>query len=162
MNSIEAIKHLKRWIQASLVKQIRPLMGDGIALFVEGEDRLTNKKPKWAELRIDGPYLEPKGSKGEFSAYIEVNLLGDSTRNESNVYERQALQGYLAFLLARDFCIYRTGNEPPRGTDDGSYFETMLLLAHEQIKVSDFGQIDSNTQVYQCVAEAHYEMTFTL
>lgn len=159
----EEFKHLKRWIQASYVKAIRASMGDGIALFVEGEDRTTNKFPKFAELRIDGPYIKPRGASGEFSAYVEVNLLGNSTRSPDNIYERQNLQGYLSWLLTRDFCIYRTGNEEsPEATDDNSFFEVMLLLPHDEIKVSDFGQIDPNSQVFQCAVEAHYQMVFSL
>lgn len=163
LTKLDTLKHLKRWIQASYVKAIRSSMGEGIGLFVEGEDRSTNKFAKFAELRVDGPYIKPRGAAGEFSAYIEVNLLGDSTRSPDNIYDRQNLQGYLSWLLTRDFCIYKTGNEgSPENTDDGSYFETMLLLPHDEIKISDFGQIDPNTQVFQCAVEAHYLMTFSL
>lgn len=163
LTSHEEFKHLKRWIQASYIKAIRPLMGEGIALYVEGEDRLTNKLAKFCELRIDGPYIQARGAAGEFSAYIEVNLLGTSTRSPDNIYDRQNLQGYLSWLLARDFCITKTGNESsPEGTDDGTFFEVMLQLPHDEIKVSDFGQIDPNTQVFQCAVEAHYQMTFSL
>jgi hypothetical protein len=156
----EQIKYLKRWIQASIVKVIRPLLGDGITLFVEGEDR-PKGTPKHAELRIDGPHLRTVGSKGEYQAEIIVNLVGDSTRNESNIYDRQNLAGTLQWLLNRDFCIYRVGNTKA-GTDDGSLVDVMLLQPSEQIKLSDFGQTGAALQLYQCVAEAFYIMTFTL
>lgn len=151
-------KHLKRWIKASFVKLIRPMLEQGVDLFVEGEDRLTNKSKKFMELRIDGPYTTPCGTSDELKSYIEINILGTSTRDESNVYDRENLQGLLSFYLNRDFCVYRTGNEDKVPDDDGTMFGTMLLIPHDQIKTSDFGQIDPNTEVYQCVCEAHYEM----
>lgn len=157
MNSTD-LKYLKRWIVASFIKTIRPLVEQGFELFIEGDDRLTSKSPKHFELRIDGPYSRPNGSRGEQCTYIEVNLLGNSTRNEENFYDRHNLQGLMAFLLNRDVCIYRTGNEGKVEVDDGSMVGVMQLLPSDAVKVSDFGMVDSNTEVYQSVAEAHYEM----
>lgn len=156
------IKHIKRWTFASYIKNIKARLEQGFDLFVEGDDRLTAKLPKHFELRMDGPYITPCGTKGEYRAYIEVNLLGNSTRNESNRYERQNLQGLLQNYLNQDFCVYRTGNQNlvPE-IDDGSFFEVFKLITVDQIKVSDFGMIDPSTTVYQCVAEAHYELFFT-
>lgn len=158
MLSTDETKHLKRWVKASFVKLIRPMLEQGVDLFVEGEDRTTNKTGKFMELRIDGPYTTPCGTNGEFRSYVEVNLLGTCTRDESNVYTRENLEGLLAFILTRDFCVYRTGNESRVDADDGTMFGTMLLLPHDAIKTSDFGMVDSNTEVFQTVCEAHYEM----
>lgn len=157
MNSTD-IKHLKRWIVASYVKVIKAAVEQGFDVFVEGDDRLTNRTPKHFELRIDGPYSRASGTKGEMCSYIEVNLLGNSTRNEANFFDRQNLQGLLAFLLNRDVCIYKTGNEGTNDADDGSMVGVMMLLPSDMIKTSDFGMVDANTEVYQCVSEAHYEM----
>ena len=67
------------------------------------------------------------------------------------------------FILNRDFCIYKIGNEARLpAIDDGTLFDVFRLLPSDQIKVSDFGQIDPNTQVSQCSVEAHYEMNFSL
>ncbi len=151
-------KHIKRWIKASFVKIARTQLEQGVDLFVEGEDRTTNKTGKFMELRIDGPYTTPCGTIDELRSYVEINLLGNSTRNEANVYDRENLQGLLAFILNRDFCVYRTGNEGRVPEDDGTLFGTMLLIPHDAIKTSDFGMVDPNTEVYQCVCEAHFEM----
>jgi len=158
LNSPDDLKHLKRWIQASIVKTLRPLIEQGFEIFVEGEDRSTNKSPKFFEVRVDGPYVYPHGSKGEMRSYIEVNLLGNSTRSEGNIYDRQNLQGLLSFLLNRDFCIRRTGNEGKVEADNNGLVGRMQLIPSDAIKTSDFGMIESNTEVFQCVVEAHYEM----
>ena len=161
MRSLTELKHLKRWIKASFIQILRPLVEQGFTLYVEGQDRQTNKTPNFIELRIDGPYTDPIGSFGEYRSYIEVNLLGTSTRDD-NIFHRDNLQGLMQYMLNRDVWIKRTGNEGKNPVDDGSCFELMKLLASDRLKTSDFGQIDPNTEVYQAVCEAHYEMHFNL
>jgi hypothetical protein len=156
-----SLTNLKRWISASYRKQLRKLLS-GASLFVEGEDRQTSLTPDHYELRIDGPYVKPNGTKGEYCAYIEVNILCNSTRDQANVYKKENLQGVASEALTRDFCIYKTGNEESNEADDGSLVGLMQLIPHEAIKTSEFGMIDPNTEVYQSVVEAHYEMFFSL
>lgn len=158
MNSTS--KNLKRWIKASFKQEFKKYLEQGFDLFVEGDDRLTSKVTKHIELRVDGPYITPCGSRGEFKAYIEVNLLGNSTRDESNIYDREDLQGLITFILNRDVCIYKTGNVGRNSDDDETLFGLMKLIPHDIIKTSDFGMIDPNTEVFQCVSEAHYEMYY--
>lgn len=153
--------NLNRWIKASYVQVIRKQLA-GAPLFVEGEDRLTSKEPAHYELRIDGPYTKPCGGRGEFKAYVEVNLLVTATRDEKNRYAFDNLKGQMANVLNQDFCIIRTGNVGIAEEDDESLVGVMQLLPVEQIKTSDFGMIDTNTEVYQAVVEAHYEMYFSL
>lgn len=158
MNSIES---LKRWIVFSYFQDLK-VLANGKFLYLEGEDDLTNTIPQHLELRIDGPYTRPCGARGEYCAYIEVNILASSTRKEDNAADRFNLQGLMANMLNRDFCIRRTGNEGKEDADDNSQVGVMQLLPVDQIKVSDFGQVDPNTQLFQSVAEAHYEMYFSL
>lgn len=153
------LKHLKRWIVASYLQQIRKELEQGFSLFLEGEDRTTETSPNRIELRVDGPYIK-QCTKSEAQAYIEVNLLGNSTRNEANVFDRYNLQGIMSKILNKDFCIYRIGNVNKIEEDDSSLVGVMALLASEMVKISDFGLIDNNTEIYQSVAEGHYEMYF--
>lgn len=157
MNSTK--KHLKRWIKASFIQALKKLAEQGADFFVEGDDR---PKPgaKRLELRVDGPYDRPCGTRGEYCAYIEVNLLCNVTRDESNVYARENLEGLMAFMLNQDFCIYRIGNVGSNEADDSSLVGVMQLIPHDAIKTSDFGLVDSNTEVYQAGTEAHYEMYY--
>jgi hypothetical protein len=152
-----SLTNIKRWIKASYVEELRKRL-IGAKIFVEGGDRLTSIEDKFYEIRIDGPYNTPCGTKGEFCSYIEVNLLANSTRNESDGYERESLEGIMAEALNKDFCIYKIGNVGKNDADDESLVGVMQLIPSDSIKISDFGQIDPNVQVYQSVAEAHYEM----
>jgi hypothetical protein len=155
------LTNIKRWIKASYIQEIKKYL-TGANLYIEGEDQLTDRDPKHFELRIDGPYIKPCGSKGEFRAFVEVNILVNSTRSEENIYERENLQSIAAHALNRDFCIYKTGNVGKDIADDETLLSVMQLLPSDEIKISDFGKIDTNTEVYQSTVEAHYEMYFTL
>lgn len=154
------LQHMSRWIKASFIQELKKHL-KGKALYVEGEDRLTNKESEFIELRLDGPYIDPCGTRGEYYAYIEVNLLCTSTRNEQNRYAADNLRGLMLQILTRDVCIYRTGNENDV-VDDASYVGLMKLMPKDKIKASNFGQIDDASQTFQSVVEAHYEMYFKL
>ena len=113
---------------------------------------------KFIELRIDGPYTSPCGTAGEYKMIVEVNLLSKSTRDESNIYDKENQQGILQQMLNRDFCIYKIGNVGKNVADDQTYVGTMKLLEREQIRLNDFGRTNDDAEVYESVVEAHYEM----
>lgn len=156
------LTNVKRWIKASILREIElsKLNYYGTApvrFFVEGDDRDTNQQDQHFEFRFDGPYSKPL-TKNEYRFYIEVNILINSTRNERNIYNIDNLEGVATQLLNRDWCIYKIGNTTDNAEDDGSYFGTMQLMPMEQIKLSSFGQIESDAEVFQSTSEAHYEM----
>jgi hypothetical protein len=162
-NPLETLLHIKRWITASIKHHLeRNFLTEGLYLYVEGDDRLTNDKREYLELRIDGPYVKPNGSKGEYCAYVEVNILSNVTRKEEEGYNRENIQGVILHMLAYDICVYKMGNVGKKTIDDESQFGILQLIPSDQIKLSDFGMIDPNTEVYQAVGEAHYEMYFTI
>jgi hypothetical protein len=155
MNSTD-IKHIKRWIVASAIKLFKTL-NEGVALYIEGEDNLIVKNDKHLEIRIDGPYSKPLANN-EYRHYVEINILVNSTRSENDFYERHNLQGIAAQILNRDICVYKIGNVGKNSADDQSFVGVLRLLPNDMIKTSDFGRINETTEVYQSVAEAHYEM----
>lgn len=148
------LTNTKRWIKASIFRELKNNTG-GIPLIVEGEN-LTPKVKEHFELRIDGPYTKPLN--GSMRLKIEVNILFSTTRDEANFYNREDIQGIAAQLLNRDFCIYKIGNTQTNSEDDSTLLGVMQLCTKDEIKLSDFGQIDPNVEIYQGVSEAHYEM----
>lgn len=86
----------------------------------------------------------------------------NATRDEADIYRVDNMKGVAAEALNADFCVYKVGNVGKDEQDDETLVGIMKLLPVERIKVSDFGMIDANTEVYQAVAEAHYEMYYTL
>lgn len=158
---MKSIRHIKRWIKASIIEALKTEL-EGKPFLVEGDDRLTSKEYQHIELRIDGPYIKNTGTRRERCAYIEVNLLCNSSRNEANVYDRENLQGFLLSLLDRDFCISRIGNVGKEPDDDETVVGSMQRIPSDTLKVSDFGMVDAAAETYQATAECHYEMHFTI
>jgi hypothetical protein len=146
-----------RWIAASFIEELKKRLLGGHT-FIEGRDRDTSKHPNHYEVRIDGPYSKPCGTRGEFRFFIEVSILINSTRDEKNNYLHANMKGIASEALNKDFCIYKIGNVGKEDADDESLAGVMKLIPTEQIKSNEFGMIDSNTEVFQATVEAHYEM----
>jgi hypothetical protein len=160
MSLTSELVNMRRWIRASVWKLLKDRT-EGIQMQVEGEDQVkTTKLDKHFELRIDGPYSKPQ-DKGNWRHYIEINILINSTRAEDDFYERDNLYGIAQAMLNSDICVYRTGNQAKNVKDNGTLVGVLQLIPVDQIKLSDFGRINETTEVYQAVAEAHYEMYTT-
>lgn len=147
------IRKYRRWIRASIVKKLKSLPTDTLPLFIEEDEKKINADH--FELRIDGPYTNPLGTRGEYRFYIEVNFLLTTDRNEKQIYKRDDHAGIMCNFLNDNFCIYRYGTLPE---DDKSIVGVMQLISDQEIKLSDFGIIDDNVEVYQMGVEAHYQM----
>lgn len=148
--------NMKRWIVASAIKALKTKAG-GEKLFYEGQDIPFSELNSWLEMRIDGPYVKPQAGNSA-CIYIEINVMSHSKRDEGNAFKKENMQGIMAQMLNRDFCVYRIGNVGSNIEDDESLVGVMQLLSSDQIKTSDFGKTDDTAEVYESTAEAHYEM----
>lgn len=149
------LTNMKRWIVASALKTFRNFSG-GEQLYPEGADKKINID-SYFEIRCDGPYSTPLAS-GCYRFYIEINILANCKRNERNFFKKENMQGIAQEMLNRDFCVYKIGNVGKTADDDESYLGVMQLIPSNQIKTSDFGQVDDHVEVYESTTEAHYEM----
>lgn len=156
MPSIEFIREIPRWTQLSVRKQFVERT-ENIPVFFEETFKKTYNEPLYVELRIDGPYCTPVGTKNEYESYIEVNALLSASFDEKDTMRIHNLAGVVQTALAKDFCVFKLG---PNAWDDKSYFETFQLIADENIQLSQFGQIDPTNKIYQATVEAHYRMRF--
>lgn len=156
MSSIEYIREIPRWTQLSIRKAFIART-ENIPVFFEETFKKTYSEPLYVELRIDGPYCTPVGTRNEYESYIEVNALLSASFDEKDTMKIHNLAGVVQVALSKDFCVFRKGPNP---WDDESYFETYQLLADENIQLSQFGQIDPTNKVYQATVEAHYRMRF--
>jgi hypothetical protein len=152
----ELLTLIPRWITSSVRKGFVERV-ENLPVFVEEEIKLNNEKKEYVELRIDGPFINPIGSRNEYQARIEVNALITCSYDETDSLRLIKIGGIVIAALSKDFCIYKYGDED---TDDRSYFETMQVIADDQIELSNFGQIDPTNKVYQASVEAHYTMRF--
>lgn len=156
MSSIEYLRELPRWTQLSVRKQFAERT-ENIPTFYEETIKQNNLETLYVELRVDGPYCSPIGTRNEIEAMIEVNVLINCAFDERDTMRLHSLGGVIIAALSKDFCVYKLG---PNAWDDKSYFETYQLFADDNIEMSNFGQIDSTNKIYQSTVEAHYKMRF--
>jgi hypothetical protein len=145
------------WITLSIRKQFTERM-QNCPVYFEEVTKPAGKKLLYVELRIDGPYMHPIGTRIEYEAVVEVNALINAPYNEKDTMSLQKLGGVVIAALNEDFCIFKLGDNPP--IDTGEFFETMQLLTDDNIEMSNFGQIDTTNKIYQATVEAHYKMRF--
>lgn len=156
MSSIEYIREVPRWTHLSVRKQFVNAV-ENAPVFFEEAFKTTYVEPLYIELRIDGPYCTPVGTRNEYEAYIEVNALVTAAFDEQDTMKIQNLVGVVTVALSKDFCVYKLG---PNSWDDKTFFESYQLISDDNIQVSNFGQIDPTNKIFQTSVEAHYRMRF--
>ena len=156
MSSIEYLRELARWTQLSVRKQFVERT-ENIPVFFEETIKQNNVETLYVELRVDGPFCNPIGTRNEYEALIEVNVLINCAFDEQSTMKLYNLGGVVISALSKDFCVYKLGLN---SWDDKSYFETYQLFADDNIEMSNFGQIDPVNKIYQSTVEAHYKMRF--
>lgn len=151
------LQAVPRWIQLSVRKQFVE-RSENIPVFFEETFKQNYTEPLYVELRIDGPVCTQIGTTNEWEAFIEVNALLNAAFNESDTMVLHDLAGVIIAALSPGFCVYKLGKHP---IDDKSYFETLRLADDDEVRQSNFGQIDNTNKIYQSTVEAHYRMRFT-
>ena len=144
---------LTRWIHASVREWIENRKRERqstIVIYNEADIRQTNKNTEHLELRIDGPYERKEGTRNEFYADLEINILVNTTYFENELFRHQNNMGLASYLLDASIPIFKIGDN----RDDKSLVG-MLNLQSSPL-TSNFGQIDNNVQVQQGSVEAHY------
>lgn len=149
------VQNIPRWMFASVSKHFDALK-QSEHLFIEGQDRLTNKQTDWLELRMDGP-SHKEVSKGCHQFDIEVNVLVSSTMNETDYHKIFKLVGVAAAAFTNKIDILKLGNGV---SDDDTLLECarIRLENRELIQISHFGQIDTDKRLVQATVEGHYRM----
>lgn len=151
-------KNWARWIYASVIK----FFDDGINIdvFIEGMDRETEDLLDFAELRIDGPWFN-EISSNYWKIRIEVNILIQSIMGDKNLYRFYDSIGDVNAAFKNCISVYKYADINNQN-GDGSFLGCFKLIIdrydRENIKTSNFGQIDKNVKLQQATVEAHYEM----
>jgi hypothetical protein len=146
-----------RWLFASITKYFNDNRNN-IAMFIEGQDRETERLDSYFELRIDGPFILQQ-SKDYWQLDVEINVLICVTKSRTDFHKQFRLQGALAKLFT-DIPIYKLGDGP----DDDQTILGCLKLSPSQnfrdaVRVSNFGQIQPELPLLQSTIEAHFEIT---
>lgn len=153
--SLLDLRNYTRWFTASILKEIDEHRQD-VPLYVEGQERQTQNVPAWIEARIDGPLQRPSGSFDDWTFELEIDLLCSTKFDSNYIYKPQELLGIGAYLLTRDFRVYKLGDKP----GDDQSFLGLLQLQGKLTGVHNFtfGQIEETTKIIQGTVHGNYKM----
>lgn len=148
-----------RWIFATVSKHFQDAStAAGIPLFIEGQHRATRKLKDFFEMRTDGPTLR-EVSKGCWVLRLEINIIVQSTMDDTNYHRIHQNVGIVAQAFDRAISVFKFGNNPQ---DDGSFVGCLELIQNREsrdfIEINHFGQIDKQTKLMQASVEGHYKM----
>lgn len=150
-------KNWPRWIFASVSKHF-DAEKNGLKLFIEGQHRDTREDKDFLEFRLDGPYIT-EVSHNYFRLYIEVNVLVQSTKDQTSYHRIHENVGIAAAAFWNGIKVFKYGDGVG---DDDSYLGCLRLVTDargkERIQISHFGQIEPKTRLLQATVEGHYEM----
>lgn len=150
-----------RWIFATVSKHFTDAAAvANLPMFIEGQHRNTRKLKDFFELRMDGPTLR-EVSKGCWVLRIEVNILVQSTMNDSNYHRIHQNVGILSAAFVKSIAVFKLGKDDP-DPDDQTFLGCLNLLQNREsqdfLEINHFGQIEVNTKLVQASVEGHYSM----
>jgi len=159
LNTAELHHRWNRWIVASIAKHFDSYKGN-YTLYLEGDERTTDKTAQFAELRIDGPFLRTL-AKGQYFVEVEINVLCQSHMLPDSLYSIHDLVGLFTRAFVNCIRIHRYGDGPE---DDGSYVGNMKLKTHfrERVEVNHYGILEPDIRMTQSTIEGHYRMHLVL
>lgn len=148
--------NLARWIKASVVAYFDARKG-AYVLFVDGDDRSTDKLTRFLELRTNGPVLrEP--CKNHYMIDYWVNILIQSYIDANDAYMFERIFGHTQSMFERCIPVYRFGT----GADDDQSLVGHLLLRNtrpiHKLNAANFGVVAERTRQQQGSVEGYYQM----
>lgn len=142
-----------RWIWASVSDHLDTELS-GLILYYEGQKRAADTQYD-LEVRMDGPDLTER-SRGEWRAYVEVNLLVNAIMNDTDWHLIDKNIGLAQAALIESIPIFKYGD----GVDDNDSFLFCLNLIQDKrnkIEANRFGLISASQELMQASVEGHYE-----
>jgi hypothetical protein len=149
------LTNISRWIKASASVTFKANLGS-LPLYVEGQERFTNKDGDFCEFRLDGPWLR-QVSNNFWVIDIEVNVLVNCVPDPSNIYKIELLIGQVQNAFQDVFYVKKYGSETGDDQTDVGYFQR--ADRQQAFRVNKFGQLNPKTKLIQASVEARYRMT---
>jgi hypothetical protein len=149
---------MDRWIFASIGNHFSTKKDATLTLYIEGMHRVDLNQEEFIELRSDGPYYT-EVSKGYWKVYVEINVLAQCAKNNTNFHRMRQLTGTIMSLFEPCIEVFKFGT----GTDDTQESVGVLRRMDQEtgrnnMQVNHFGQVDPTTQLEQATVESHYVM----
>ena len=145
-----------RWVFASVSKHFDDKR-QGLPLHIEGQHRDTRSLKDFIELRMDGPHFT-EVSQNYWRIYVEVNILIQSTMDESSYHRIHQNAGIVAAAFT-GIGLFKYGN----GINDNPAVQwgCLQLLQdtsrREELVIRHCGQVEPATKLLQSTVEGHYE-----
>lgn len=121
----------------------------GLKIYIDGQDRDTNKFPEFVEVRYDGPFLRTAGKSSWLMEY-DINLLVQ-TESGKNIYALEKVCGKLYAKLAQDISIISDGLTIA--------CSTLKTDFRQKLQINRFGRIEPDINILQATVEARHEFS---
>lgn len=140
-----------RWIKASINKYMQAQLPAGLTMFVEGQERETNKLNKWLEVRVEGPDWF-KYSAGFHKGTVAVNILC-SQQIIDDIYAMDRLTGIAQkMLFTTSIAVIQWGDDETQSVG----CLQLISEANRNLETRFYGQIDQKTQLMLATVAAKF------
>lgn len=142
-----------RWCYASITKHFEERKSS-YSLYLEGDERITQDLNQFAELRIDGPFIQIL-QKYSYWLNMEINVLCQTHVDPRRHYEPQVIVGVFTKAFENTINVYKLGDGP---FDDGSLLGCFHLQRDpkEALDINYFGIIKEDVKLTHTTIEGHY------
>jgi hypothetical protein len=149
-----------RWIAASLARHFdAELTLAGLPMYLEGQDRRTDRLTDYAEFRYTGPRITEL-SKDYWQLDVDVDVLVVSKTSDSNIYTPEAGVGVVLAAFTPDIPVFRYGKGPQDDPDDQLGCLRMVPQTGG-VLVTNFGPPKDQVRLRQASVEATYRMNLS-
>ena len=142
-----------RWICASIYKHFED--GATIPMFVEADERETDKEPVYFECRVDGPTAR-EISKDYWHLTLDIGTLICSIIDKRKLYIQRTEAGKIAKLMLPCIPIYKYGDQ----TGDDKTFAFNIIRSdggrRDGIENKHIGQVEPSVLLNRSIVEAKY------
>lgn len=153
--------NLERWIFASVDNFFETTLNPLLPLTIEGRAFENLDLPARAELRITGPTLF--NQIGDYwKAEVNIDILVQVVADDVNYHTIWNKIGIARESMQPCIPVYRYGNG---GADDETFVANLKRYsptgrAGEEIRVTPFGRVEPEVNLYQATVDAFYKMEF--
>ena len=148
-------RNWSRWIRVSVNHHFEILQSDElteIPIYYEGDERVTNQYSNFAELRLNGPFIQ-QPSKDLYYLDILINVLVQTLIDPLDTDLKDKTVGLFSEGFIDRIPIFRYGDGP----DDDNLLLDCLKL-NSGIDINDFCIIKPDVRIMQSQIEAQYRL----
>ena len=148
-----------RWIAASINRHIEQNKPADMIMYVEGQERRTNKQEHFIEVRQDGVWWT-ETSKDTWKGLTEVNILIQTVIG-SDLYKMNRMTGEVIEFLTACIAVKRHGTGAQDNGQKEGELELLTDTSRDGHRVRRYGQIDPSVKLMYSTVECSYRIWLT-